>query len=480
MFSVSRLLTFACLSISLAESAFIPALQGTPATSSDPPDLNGTTTDTSNIVSTAQQVDQKSGASSDAPPDQPATNTTITAIDGDLVNQTIPTTTSSRRGLYEISRRNDNYEQVFGGTGTGPSDRDASIEGTAYLTYTVVSNATYDVDDCLDYCDSVEGCVFANLYYEFENPLLDLVFSQGSNLKCAVYADVHSAIEKTNFGGQQLYPAPAPLNYIQQSSGWALKSLPEPAAPQGYDKVFGPTGGANNAPGYMGFAFLDQYDVAACAALCDTRGADPVGGACQYFNILEGCCQWNSYHLYLLYGDLVVTQSRGYSRQNAIVDGGFEGYICDSGATACSTSSYANWVGTSPLNGNFDASIFDDAKFAHTGHSVALLGSATNADTLSGTLAPASPITTEAGVSYTLQFFYSTSFTDEEADEAGASLEIIWNGNPVNTITPGYQSQWVGHQTTLVAQGNDILQFIGSPAPAFVWIDDVSLLPLST
>ncbi|KAE9398947.1 hypothetical protein BT96DRAFT_976123 [Gymnopus androsaceus JB14] len=477
MVQLSSLLTFSCLAISFAESLFIPALQSAPATSVDPPNLNGTTTDTSNIVSTVQQVDQKAGAAPDAPPAQPAVNTTITAVDGDLVNQTVPTnTTSSRRGLYEIARRNDNYEQVFSGTGTGPDDRDAAIEGTAYLTYTVVSNATYDVDDCLDYCDSVEGCVFANLYYEFENPLLDLVFSQGSNLKCVVYADVHTAIEKSNFGGQQLYPAPAPLNYIQQSSGWALKSIPEPAAPQGYSKVFGPTGGANNAPGYMGFAFLDQYDVAACAALCDTRGADPVGGACQYFNIwravVDGIPTTYTCSMYYLVadestavnygqGDLVVTQSRGYSRQNAIVDGGFEGYTCDSGATACSTSSYANW-------------------FAHSGHSVALLGSATNADTLSGTLAPASPITTEAGVSYTLQFFYSTSFTEEEADEAGASLEILWNGTPVDTITPGYQSQWIGYQTTVVAQGNDILQFVGSPAPAFVWVDDVSLLPLST
>lgn len=35
----------------------------------------------------------------------------------------------------------------------------------------------------------------------------------------------------------------------------------------------------------MGFAFIDKYDVNACAALCNTRGADPNGGACQYFNI---------------------------------------------------------------------------------------------------------------------------------------------------------------------------------------------------
>ena len=35
----------------------------------------------------------------------------------------------------------------------------------------------------------------------------------------------------------------------------------------------------------MGFVFLDQYDVDACAAQCNTRGADPRGGACRYFNI---------------------------------------------------------------------------------------------------------------------------------------------------------------------------------------------------
>lgn len=143
-----------------------PALQGVPATISDPPDFNGTTTDTDTIVSTALQVDQKAGATTDAPPDQPAANTTVTAVDGDLVNATIttPTDTPTRRGLSSASdarlsrRNNSNYELVFWGTGTGPNDRDAAIEGTAYLTYTVVSNATYDIDDCLAFCDSVETC----------------------------------------------------------------------------------------------------------------------------------------------------------------------------------------------------------------------------------------------------------------------------------------------------------------------------------
>ena len=89
--------------------------------------------------------------------------------------------------------------------------------------------------------------VFANLYYEFNNELLDFVFSEQSNLKCVLYADTHTAVEKTNFGGQQSYPSPGPLTYIQDSSGWALSSLADPADPDGYELVFGPTNGANNA-----------------------------------------------------------------------------------------------------------------------------------------------------------------------------------------------------------------------------------------
>lgn len=95
--------------------------------------------------------------------------------------------------------------------------------------------------------------VFANLYYEYNNPGLDWVFSQGSNLKCAVYGDVHTAVEKTNFGNQQLEPAPAPLVYIQNSSGYSSKSLVDPATPEGYNLVFGPVDGANNAPGVCSY-----------------------------------------------------------------------------------------------------------------------------------------------------------------------------------------------------------------------------------
>ncbi|KAG5642425.1 hypothetical protein DXG03_002799 [Asterophora parasitica] len=177
------------------------------------------------------------------------------------------------------------YTQEFDGTGTAFTDRDAAIEGPAYLTYSVVPNSTYNVDACLATCDRVPGCVFANLFYEFNNNLLDNVFSEKSNLKCALFADIYTAADKTNRGGQQLTPPPAGLTYIQQSTGWAANALADPDTPDGYELVFGPVYGANNAPGYMGYVFLDKYDVNACATACNNRDPDPQGGPCQYFNI---------------------------------------------------------------------------------------------------------------------------------------------------------------------------------------------------
>lgn len=176
-------------------------------------------------------------------------------------------------------------------------------------------------------------------------------------------------------------------------------------------------------------------------------------------------------------GDLQVTESRGYSRQNIVVDGGFEGYTCGGDdAPLCFTQGYANWQGTSPPGGDFDASIFNYPPYAHTGDSVALLGSAFGLDQFSGTLAPTSPLATEAGASYTLQFFHSSFYSGEQA-EAPASMKIIWNGETIDTINPGF-SQWTGHQYTVVAQGNDKLQFTGGSAPAYIFIDDVALFPL--
>lgn len=102
--------------------------------------------------------------------------------------------------------------------------------------------------------------VFVNMYYELENPLLD--HSEKSNLICALYGDYHTAAEKTNAGGQQLYPSPAPLNYIQDSVGWAKSTVPvPPATPSGYTYLFGPSSASNNAASYLVRALSSEMNL---------------------------------------------------------------------------------------------------------------------------------------------------------------------------------------------------------------------------
>jgi len=265
-----------------------------------------------------------------------------------------------------------------------------------------------------------------------------------------------------------------------------------PPTPSGYTLVFGPTNGANNAPGYMGYTALDHYDVAGCAADCNSRGADPVGGACQYFNIWRGVetGQPDTYTCSMYWeptdestavnygqGDLEVTWSRGYSRNSLIIDGGFEGYVCGDDETFCYTTSYANWVGTNDnAGGELDATIFDYVPYAHTGHSSGLVGSADGVDTYSGTLTPAAPLDTVAGNDYLISFFQQSSFSGATG-EAPAFLHILWNGVVVDTITPGY-STWSYYEFTVTAAGNDVLAFDGGSAPAWTFIDDVNVWAL--
>ncbi|KIM37622.1 hypothetical protein M413DRAFT_20272 [Hebeloma cylindrosporum] len=483
-----KYISYPLLSLRIAAVTTIvpPASRGTWNDPANALDLTGTDTDIDTIVSTANIVDQKAGATGD--PDQPIPETAITAVDGQITAAGTNNTSSSRRRSTGFSRRGaSNYEVVFSGTGTGPDDRDGSIQGTAYLTFTLVPNSTYNVDACLAFCDSVELCVFANLYYEFNNDALD--HRETSNLKCAVYADVHTAAEKTNLGGQQLEAPPAGLTYIQQSSGYSSKTLVDPADPEGYELVFGPTNGANNAPGYMGFAFLDRYDVDACAQQCNTRGADGNGGACQYFNIWRAVVNGNpttyTCSMYFIVADastavntgqgsLQVTFSRGYKRKNFAIDGGFEGFNhCDD---FCFESSYGNWIGTSPAGGLFDATIFFFQPYAHSGNAVALLGSANGNDALAGTLTPAAPLATVAGKHYTISFFHASAFSGPTL-EAGAFVDVLWNGNIVTTIAPGFQN-WQLYQFSVVGAGKDLLAFHGGKAPAWSFIDDVTVFEI--
>ncbi|KAK7042954.1 hypothetical protein VNI00_008691 [Paramarasmius palmivorus] len=495
MFPSTLLFCFAALAITGSEALKLP-VDRVDLTNNPSVDLSNTSTDSDGIASAIQQVDQKTGATdASAQPNQAPPETAVTAVDGNVLDVAIPVSNApARRSLLPVRaasakfRRQNlgNYKQVFAGTGTGPGDRDGSIQGTAYLTYTLVPNNTYSVEPCLAFCDRVPGCVFANLYYEFNNPGLDHEFSEGSNLKCAIYGDVHTAAEKTNLGGQQLYPSPGGLTYIQESSGYALEQWVDIPTPDGYELVFGPLEAANNAPGYMGFAFLDRYDVQACADLCNKRGVDGQGGACKFFNIWRAVFsdKPQTYTCSMYYevadastannygqGDLKVTQSRGYRRKSVVPDGDFESYQCANGDDFCYISSTSTWTGVSPVGGSLDATIFHYKPYAHSGNGVAILGSANGADAFPGTLKPASPLVTVPGQTYIVQFFTWTSWNTPQ-QQASAHVTVSWNGQEVQIFNLGYAG-WTYHEVSVVASGNDELAFTGGNFPAYVFMDDV-------
>jgi hypothetical protein len=121
-------------------------------------------TDVDTIVATVEIVDQKTGPLVDEPPNQPVPETVITAVDGQITeagaDPTLRVTTEATPSRRSVERRAiSDYQQVFDGTGLrADSSRDASIQGTAYLTFTIVNNATYNIADCLNFCSSVPQC----------------------------------------------------------------------------------------------------------------------------------------------------------------------------------------------------------------------------------------------------------------------------------------------------------------------------------
>lgn len=186
----------------------------------------------------------------------------------------------------------------------------------------------------------------------------------------------------------------------------------------------------------------------------------------QYFIVADASTAVNTGQ-----GDLKVTFSRGYKRKNFAIDGGFEGFAeC---TDFCFDTSSPNWIGTSPAGGTLDATIFFFQPFAHQGNAVALLGSATGVDALAGTLTPKLPLTTVAGKQYSINFFQSSSFSSPTL-EAPAFVDILWNGQIVTTIRPGF-TNFKFFSVTVTAHGNDVLAFHGGAAPAWSFIDDVTV-----
>lgn len=177
-------------------------------------------------------------------------------------------------------------------------------------------------------------------------------------------------------------------------------------------------------------------------------------------------------------GALAVTLSRGYARKSHIPDGDFEGYTCPDhqAQSFCFAEQAPGWIGTSPAGGQFDATVFHYAPYAHGGAGVALLGSAFGSDPQPGTLQPAAALAgLIAGRAYVVQFFHSSTYSGIEL-EGPSFVEVWWNGVLAGSVRVGF-SQWTYFEFKVVAlgRGNDVLLFTGGEAPAYDFIDDVYL-----
>lgn len=173
-------------------------------------------------------------------------------------------------------------------------------------------------------------------------------------------------------------------------------------------------------------------------------------------------------------GDLKVSHSRGYRRKDFLADGGFELYTACS--DFCYTEAYTEWRGSSPRGGYLDASIFHYAPYAHSGHGVGLLGSATGADSLPGNLTPNRRIHSVAGKTYEVGFFHSSVFSGPTGQK-DTFVEVQWNGRVIGTLRPGY-SPWKYYSFKATGTGSDALAFQGGKAPAWSFIDDVHVFLL--
>jgi len=173
-------------------------------------------------------------------------------------------------------------------------------------------------------------------------------------------------------------------------------------------------------------------------------------------------------------GPLKVTLARGYRRRNLLLDGGFESF--DKCNDFCYAPETPFWQGSSSLGGLLDASIFHYQPYARTGDGVGVLGSASGIDNLSGVLTVTHPLATAAGKSYQISFFHSSAFSGP-LHEGGAFFEVLWNGKVVKSVRPGYES-WTLYQVEVQAAGDDKIALRGGAAPAWSFIDDVTLFLL--
>jgi hypothetical protein len=140
--------------------------------------------------------------------------------------------------------------------------------------------------------------------------------------------------------------------------------------------------------------------------------------------------------------------------QNLIVNGGFE---INGGAGSPPTS----WT----ISGG--GNICEQAGFAglspHSGTWFLAMGN------VGGDASISQAVTTTAGMTYDLQFFYSSAGGNPN------DLNVLWNGSTVysevNTPAQGY----VQHDVFVIATGSDTVTFAGRNDPSWNGLDDVSL-----
>ncbi|KAJ7643861.1 hypothetical protein FB45DRAFT_282800 [Roridomyces roridus] len=86
----------------------------------------------------------------------------------------------------------------------------ASIQAGDFMTFTLADT----VDECVDFCACIDGCAFANFYFDNDK--------NTTQLTCAAYASCHTAAEATNFGGQSL--PNGGFSAVSVSAGYCLTS----------------------------------------------------------------------------------------------------------------------------------------------------------------------------------------------------------------------------------------------------------------
>ncbi|WVR03137.1 hypothetical protein IAU60_000127 [Kwoniella sp. DSM 27419] len=138
----------------------------------------------SDAASSAASSDAGTATSSAAP----ATNTDV--VDPD------PTSDPVCELSYQVQYTNYTLvapNGVWTGMTVGAATQDAS-----YMTYTLATS----VDDCLNACDQIEGCVFVNTYIDRNDQEAYLPKHTPGMITCAMFSQCVGTDKNNNWGGQ--------------------------------------------------------------------------------------------------------------------------------------------------------------------------------------------------------------------------------------------------------------------------------------